>query len=81
MSTIIDLGYATDCEGMNSHELKAVDFEFPNEIPEDRNADQYFVVCVAQATEDDLQLYSEAREKYGRSVHLVRRQFRILLKP
>jgi hypothetical protein len=57
---------------MSTHELKPVDFEFPNDLQEDRNANQYFVVCVNQATDDDLQLYSEAREKSGRMVHLVR---------
>ena len=66
------LGYSTDCEGMSTHELKAVDFEFTNELQEGRNADQYFVVCVNQVTEDDLQAYSDARENYGRSVSLVR---------
>ena len=57
---------------MSTHELKAVDFEFTNELQEGRNANQYFVVCVNQATEDDLQAYSDARENYGRSVSLVR---------
>ena len=66
------LGYSTDCEGMSTHELKAVDFEFTNELEEDRTANQYFVVCVNQVTEDDLQAYSDARENYGRSVSLVR---------
>jgi len=65
------LGYSTDCEGMSTHELKAVDFEFTNELQEGRNADQYFVVCVNQVTEDDLQAYSDARENYGRSVSLI----------
>ena len=49
-----------------------MDFEFTNELQEGRNADQYFVVCVNQVTEDDLQAYSDARENYGRSVSLVR---------
>ena len=57
---------------MSTHQLKAVDFEFTNELQEGRNADQYFVVCVNQVTEDDLQAYSDARENYGRSVSLVR---------
>ena len=57
---------------MSAHELKPVDFEFPDGLQENRNANQYFVVCVNQATEDDVQLYSEAREKYGRMVRLVR---------
>merc|ERR1711909_42558 len=65
------LGYSTDCEGMSAHELKPVDFEFPDGLQENRNANQYFVVCVNQATDEDVQLYSEAREKYGRMVHLV----------
>ena len=62
---------------MSAHELKPVDFDFPNgQIQrlhgENRYPDQYFVVCVNQVTEDDVQLYREAREKYGRMVHLVR---------
>lgn len=65
------LGYSTDCNDMSTHQLKSVDFEFPDELPEGRSTDQYFVVCVPQATEDDLQLYSEARAKYGRMVHLI----------
>ena len=72
------LGYSTDCEGMSTHELKAVDFEFTNELQEGRNADQYFVVCVNQVTEDDLQAYSDARENYGRSVSLVRLKIMIM---
>merc|ERR1711894_157120 len=48
------LGYSTDCEGMSAHELKPVDFEFPDGLQENRNANQYFVVCVNQATEDDV---------------------------
>ena len=66
------LGYSTNCDGMTAHELKPVDFEFPNEIQDNRNVNQYFVVCVNQATDEDVQLYTEAREKYGRMVHLVR---------
>ena len=61
---------------MRSHELKTVDFDFPNGqiqrlYGENRYPDQYFVVCIPQVTEDDLQLFQEAREKYGRMVHLV----------
>jgi len=56
---------------MTAHELKPVDFEFPNEIQDNRNVNQYFVVCVNQATDEDVQLYTEAREKYGRMVHLI----------
>ena len=58
---------------MSTHQLKSVDFEFPDELPEGRSADQYFVVCVPTATDDDLQLYSEARAEHGRSVYLVRK--------
>ena len=65
---------------MSTHELKAVDFEFTNELQEGRNADQYFVVCVNQVTEDDLQAYSDARENYGRSVSLVRFKIMFLYK-
>ena len=61
---------------MSSHELKPVDFDFPNgQIQrlhgENRFPDQYFVVCIPQVTENDVQLFREAREKYGRMVHLV----------
>ena len=61
---------------MRSHELKKVDFDFPNgQIQrlhgENRYPDQYYVVCIPQVTEDDLQLFQEAREKYGGMCHLV----------
>ena len=59
---------------MTSHQLKPVDFEFPNfDDPSllNRRVNQYFVVCVPQTTDEDVQLYTEAREKYGRMVHLV----------
>ena len=65
---------------MSTHQLKAVDFEFTNDLQEGRNADQYFVVCVNQVTEDDLQAYSDARENYGRSVSLVRFKIMFLYK-
>merc|ERR1711997_613385 len=71
-----DLGFYTNCDGVSSHGLKSVDFDFPNgQIQrlhgENRFPDQYFVVCIPKVTEDDLQLFREAREKYGRMVHLV----------
>ena len=61
---------------MTSHERKPVDFDFPNgQIQrlhgENRFPDQYYVVCVPQTTEDDVQLYQEAREKYGSMCHMV----------
>ena len=65
---------------MSTHELKAVDFEFTNELQEGRNANQYFVVCVNQVTEDDLQAYSDARENYGRSVSLVSLKLMLCIK-
>ena len=74
---ITDLGLYTDCNGMNSHELKPVDFDFPEgQIQrlhgKNRFPDQYFIACVPHVTEDDILLYREAKEKYGRLVSLVR---------
>ena len=62
---------------MNSHELKPVDFDFPEgQIQrlhgKNRFSDQYFIACVPHVTEDDILLYREAKEKYGRLVSLVR---------
>ena len=75
--TIKDVGLYTDCNGMKSHELKPVDFDFPEgQIQrlhgENRFPDQYFVACVPHVTDDDILLYREAKEKYGRLVNLVR---------
>ena len=75
--TIKDVGLYTDCNGMKSHELKPVDFDFPEgQIQrlhgENRFPDQYFVACVPHVTDDDILLYREAKAKYGNLVNLVR---------
>ena len=71
------MGLYTDCNGMKSHELKPVDFDFPEgQIQrlhgENRFPDQYFVACVPHVTDDDLLLYREAKAKYGNLINLVR---------
>ena len=37
---------------MGIHDLKKIDFEV-KDLPENRNQDQYFIVCVPQVTEND----------------------------
>ena len=74
---IKDVGLYTDCNGMKSHELKPVDFDFPEgQIQrlhgKNRFPDQYFVACVPHVTDDDILLYREAKAKYGNLVNLVR---------
>jgi len=50
----LDLGYSTDCDGMNVHDLKPVDFDVEN-MPEGRTQTQYFIVCVPEKTAEDRQ--------------------------
>jgi len=49
---VSDLGYKSSCDGMGIHDLKKIDFEV-KDLPENRNQDQYFIVCVPQVTEND----------------------------
>ena len=48
---------------MELHDVKPVDFDMPNGIPEGRTMEQYFVVCVPESTEDDIQMRKEQRAR------------------
>ena len=48
-----DLGYNSDCNNLELHDLKSADFEI--NLPENRKQEQYFVVCVPYTTDDDIQ--------------------------
>ena len=53
-----DLGYASDCNNLELHDLKAVDFQI--DLPENRRQEQYFVVCVPYSTDEDIQKRARA---------------------
>jgi hypothetical protein len=48
------LGFSTDCNDLTLHDLKPVDFEVDNK-PDGRTSDQYFIVCVPQTTDADVE--------------------------
>ncbi len=50
--TLADLGYSSDCNELNLHDLKPADFEV-RDLPENRRQEQYFIVCVPETTEED----------------------------
>merc|ERR1712038_800474 len=51
---LTDLGFAASCDGEIDGTTKAVDFEMPY-LPEGTTKEQYFVVCVFESTEADIQ--------------------------
>ena len=58
----LDLGFAASCGEEEAGILKAVDFDMPY-LPEGTAKEQYFVVCVQESTEADIQKRKSQRAK------------------
>jgi len=59
-----DLGFNTDCSGLGSFELKALDFDLGAALPEGMTPDNYFLVCVPSATEEDRALEAQVKSAF-----------------
>ena len=55
------MGISGDCNGLEAGELTAVG-DVPN-MPENRESGQYFIVCVPESTEADIQERKQQRAR------------------
>ena len=53
---------AADCNGLEAGDLKAVDFDVPN-LLENRVSEQYFIVCVPESTDEDIETRMNQRAR------------------
>lgn len=58
----IDLGISADCNGLEAGDFTALDSDIPNP-PENRESGQYFIVCVPESTDEDIQKRKEQRAR------------------
>merc|ERR1712004_286924 len=57
-----DLGISADCNGLEAGEFTSLDSDIPNP-PENRESGQYFIVCVPESTDEDIQKRKEQRAR------------------
>merc|ERR1711953_63528 len=57
-----DLGISADCNGLEAGDFTSVDGDIPNP-PENRESGQYFIVCVPESTDEDIQKRKEQRAR------------------
>ena len=53
---------AADCNGLEAGDFKAVDFDVPN-LLENRVSQQYFIVCVPESTDEDIEIRRNQRAR------------------